>query len=506
MVFWIAIGLVAAGPPREPPPRAAAGRRLACAEGCGLGLVLGAVVFAFVSRFSFDRISPGQLLLSSLTLRERSGGASHLVEGVLLPTLLGGTLILTSAVGETVSRRRLAAAFTALWGALLAAGIAAAAATIAARLTPIPGADSTPAVAAAQARYLVCLSVGSLGVFALIGAAWAWCLSAGLSAEAAAARKPWALPFAASAAMAACLWFGCIEPAVADARAKWAQVLMAAKRLEPAMAALEGAISADPGAPPFRFMLCDCAELSDSIRPDPQALKRAAGMVPARRADAALDRSAYYRGRMLLLSAADATGGEQRDEALESARWFGRAQELEPEYPLVYADAALVERDYLGEPGRVASHLRTMAGFITAPFAPDWCDYFENRSSSAREPKIKRFYAQRAAECLARAASGTPGDGKLCPRYLRLSILWHSLGERPDAIAAADMAAALGNSPERWRAEALLAQYGVEGGDASAALKHLDASIGMAPAESRENLRQLRAAILQRAPHAESGP
>ena len=348
MVFWIAIGLVGAGPPPEPPPSAAAGRRLACADGCGLGLVVGAVVFAFVSRFSFDRISPGQLLLSSLTLRERSAGASHLLEGVLLPTLLGGTVILTSAGGEAVARKRPAPGSTALGGALIAAAVAVASATIAARLAPIPGADVAPAEAAFQGRYLVWLSVGSLGVFALLGVAWAWCLSAGSAAKTAPARNPWALSLGLAAGMAACLWFGSIEPAVADARAKWAQVLMAAKRLEPALAALEGAVSADPGASPLRFMFCDCAELSDCVRPDPGALTRAAGMVPATRADGALDRSAYYRGRMLLLFAADSYGGEQRGRALESARCFGRAQELEPGYPLVYADAALVEREYSG--------------------------------------------------------------------------------------------------------------------------------------------------------------
>ena len=147
-----------------------------------------------------------------------------------------------------------------------------------------------------------------------------------------------------------------------------------------------------------------------------------------------------------------------------------------------------------------------MGGLIAGPFAADWCDYFETRSSNAREAMIKRFYAQRAAECVARAAGASPGDGKLCPRYLRLSLLWHSLGERPDAVAAAETAAAQRNSPEVWRAEALLAQYGIEGGDAAAALKHLDASIGLAPAEARESLRQLRAVILQRGPNSASGP
>jgi Tfp pilus assembly protein PilF len=110
-------------------------------------------------------------------------------------------------------------------------------------------------------------------------------------------------------------------------------------------------------------------------------------------------------------------------------------------------------------------------------------------------PALNPAYGRRGVEYFTKALAGPGGLPEEENARLRIAkgTLLMNLRQPGDARDCLLEATRLGETPDLWRAHAMLAELFLKAGDLSAAGPHLDEAIKRAPDEARLNLQQLKA-------------
>jgi hypothetical protein len=166
---------------------------------------------------------------------------------------------------------------------------------------------------------------------------------------------------------------------------------------------------------------------------------------------------------------------------------------FEPGEQIVIIDRALVASVFLDDQPGAEAGIKRADTLVSDQDAEGWSAFYQQSCFDARQPPIRRFYAQRGLAYCSRALTWAAREAKprfpidLCEGMLRLE-----LGERSLALAAFQRAAGDGDIHDGWKAEAMLAQIWADLGDQAAALTHAQLAFKGAPEGKRAALESLR--------------
>jgi hypothetical protein len=460
--------------------------------------------FAFINVISFEPVSIGSVLATSLTKLSMGGGPSHLIAIVLLPSWLGAVIAFSADEAWPVGGNGLPGTLLtgALASGLVGALFALAKAAQASAASKILGAVPPGAASSALEWHFNAMPLLLLTAVLMLVLFWGLCFCA---AETPAPgritpRERWTA-LATMAAASAIAWPACVNPVRADAMAGLANAMNRAARVTVAIDAYRRALDFDSNSSAYRFelaqLLAAMAEASGKREDFESYMREAESLEKDGRKISTLDQQgALMLGDIYAWWAAGQDDPERRLALARNARRsLDEAQAFKPvaEYALV--DLAAVDSITLGDPKGAAEALGRADAILQDHDLDSWFDAYAGMSSQARNSAFGRFYARRAFGLCAIAVEAA--EKRHQPTFslrLRGGILHYRLGELRAAQSDLQAAAREDHDADEWKAEGLLAATFSGLGDPQSALGHMKKAVELAPEQPRA---ALQAALAQ---------
>jgi tetratricopeptide (TPR) repeat protein len=203
----------------------------------------------------------------------------------------------------------------------------------------------------------------------------------------------------------------------------------------------------------------------------------------------------YFLGNVLMRQAFEMPAGAEREATAQRARAaFAAALRYAPNTEVAWFEASLVERDLLGEKVAADAFLARADGIATTVDPVIFGEQYSYQMQTTASPTLNPTYGKRGVEYFTRALE-RPGI-LLAKENARLRVVKGTLlinlrrpAEARDCLLEATR---LGETPDLWRAQAMLAELFLKAGDLAAAGPHLDEAIRRAPDETKRNLERLK--------------
>jgi tetratricopeptide (TPR) repeat protein len=204
----------------------------------------------------------------------------------------------------------------------------------------------------------------------------------------------------------------------------------------------------------------------------------------------------YFLGNVLMRQAFEMPAGAERESTARRARAaFAAAVRYAPNTEVAWFEASLVERNLLGEKTTADAFLARADGIAATMDPGAFGEQYSYQMQTTASPALNPAYGRRGVEYFTKALAGPGGLPEEENARLRIAkgTLLMNLRQPGDARDCLLEATRLGETPDLWRAHAMLAELFLKAGDLSAAGPHLDEAIKRAPDEARLNLQQLKA-------------
>ncbi len=204
----------------------------------------------------------------------------------------------------------------------------------------------------------------------------------------------------------------------------------------------------------------------------------------------------YFLGNVLMRQAFEMPVGAERQSTARRARAaFAAAVRYAPNTEVAWFEASLVERELLGDKA-AADGLLARADGIAATVAPViFGEQYSYQMQTTASPALNPAYGKRGVEYYTRALEAPGGLPTAEQARLRVAkgTLLVNLRQPGKARDCLMEATRLGETPDLWRAHAMLAELSLKAGDPATAGPHLDEAIQRAPGTARRNLQRLKA-------------
>ena len=208
-----------------------------------------------------------------------------------------------------------------------------------------------------------------------------------------------------------------------------------------------------------------------------------------------VNRADYYLGRVYLHWALRESGATRAELARKASSSFDQARAFEPHTEPVWSESGLV--DLLLHKDATAAKLKfKRAGELASRSFIAWAEFHSGRSLHSRDASMKQQLAVIADHYF----DGAILDTKLAKEFtsrvrVNKGLLQLMTNQTDAAIANLDEAVKLGVEYDQWEIEMLLTEAFMQKADRTAARRHLERSVAMAPPEKRHMLRSLQSEL-----------
>lgn len=464
------------------------------------GIVMTALIFAFVHLDFAQAMSWQEILSVSLTRMRHTRAASHLVPLVVLTSLVLLAALVAAESARCGDCRGAAFRRTLLAAGGLAVGYAVGKAIHLAALGPLPG-KSVPVVEiigqAIRAEWLVTGFLLWAGVLVgLLG--WLCCREGSAELARSSRREIFTAALLAAGALGVsypvALRFTLADTALAAGDLRLSSPDLRTRQTAPAVFAR--AIRHDPWASEYRLRLADaCQNLAAAtdVRTGESYLDQAAANLAIGDRISPLSPASYALARLAMLRALAARQPEEKHRfAQEAQRHFERALRADPASDQMWVESAVVAGELLHDHAAAAEKMRATGHTVSARAAENWAEAYAGWSVHVGHPILSRAYAERGIFLYQRALEATfESRGSKFPLLIGQGTLHRNLRQFPEALAAFQAAAALPHRSDSWRADAMLAFTFADLEDRRAALVHSVKAMREAPPAAQEALREL---------------
>lgn len=208
----------------------------------------------------------------------------------------------------------------------------------------------------------------------------------------------------------------------------------------------------------------------------------------------------YFHANVLMRQAFEMPEGTERQSTARRARAaYAAALVYAPNTEVAWFEASMVERSLLGDVAAADASL-ARADRIAGKVDPIiYGEQYSYQMRTTANPVLNPAYGRRGVEYFTRALEAS--EGLPAAENARLLIakatLLVNLRQPSEARGFLLEATRLGETPDLWRAHAMLAELFLKAGDRDSAGPHLDEAIRLAPDEVGKNLRQLKSRVFR---------
>jgi tetratricopeptide (TPR) repeat protein len=465
-----------------------------------------ALVHAFITYYFTDAQTTGAVLESTLTRLLHNKAPSHLILLLLLPAYLAANLLLLTsrqnAMKGAESSKTLAVScivslgITAAWAAWKAGQIAA--------LGPLPQSSTPLAVMIRQSAVLENLALGFFLIVVMIPFAVA--LLSGCRQPG--SRRPRvAAPALLVAAVgttlcAAAIRFTQVPVLLNEAVADYARGL-GSMNLVPATAEFyQRAAGHAPRDLNSRIQgtkaLIGVAEKSTDTQEYLGILRKAEAFLQSGLKHGDRNVLNYYHANVLMRQALEMPAGAERVSTAQRAHAaYAAALRYAPNTEVAWFERSLVEKELLGDKAAADASLARADEIAETVDSVIFADQYAYQMQTTVSPALNPAYGKRGVEYYTRALKAPGGlpPAEQARLLIAKGTLLVNLRLPGDARECLLQATQAGETPELWRAHAILAELSLKARDLTAAGFHLDEAIRRAPDETRRNLQQFKARI-----------
>lgn len=208
----------------------------------------------------------------------------------------------------------------------------------------------------------------------------------------------------------------------------------------------------------------------------------------------------YFLGNVLMRQAFEMPAGAERESIARRARAaFAAAVRYAPNTEVAWFEASLVERELIGDQTSADAFLARADGIAATMDPVLFGEQYSYQMQTTASPALNPAYGKRGVEYFTRALEGPGGLSAKENARLRVAkgTLLVNLRQPGEARECLLEVTRLGETPDLWRAHAMLAELFLKAGELTAAKPHLDEAIRRAPDEARRNLQQLKARLFR---------
>jgi hypothetical protein len=292
------------------------------------------------------------------------------------------------------------------------------------------------------------------------------------------------------------MWFVVLVPERASMFLEEGLSMQASGRGSLSSGLFKHALSLNPRPFVYRSMLSeslitDSEAESDSSRAF-QLLAEAESVLKDSRPSRPINRKAYYLGRVYLHWALREVGTNRAELARKASDSFDQACAFEPHTEPVWSESGMVDLLLHGDAAAAKPKFERASQLASQSFIA-WAEFHSGCSLRSRDASMKQQYALIADEYF----DGAIRDSKLAKEFTsraRLSkgLLQLMTNQTDAAIANLSEAVKLGVEYDQWEIEMLLTEAFIVKADRTAARRHLERSVAMAPTDKRHMLRSLQ--------------
>jgi hypothetical protein len=470
------------------------------------GGIMAALIHAFITYYFTDARTTSAVLESTLTRLLHNKTPSHLILMLLLPAWLAANLLLLansrSPLRGAQFRRTLTVSCIASLG--ISTGWAVWKASQIAALGPLPQASSPLSTMTRQAVILENLALGFFLLVVIIPVAvavFSGCRQSG-SRRPRAAIPAWLVATGGTALCMATIRFTQVPVLLNEAVADYARGL-GSMNLVPATAEFyQRAAGHVPRDLNNRIQgakaLIGVAEKSTDTQEYLSILRRAENFLQAGLKHGDRNVLNYYHANVLMRQAFEMPAGAERESTARRARAaYAAALRYAPNTEVAWFEASLVERELLGDRAAADELLARADGIAETVDPVVFGDQYAYQMQTTASPALNPAYGKRGVEYYARALDAPGGLPAAEQARLRIAKGTLLVNLRQPAAARECLleATRLAETPDLWRAHAMLAELSLKAGEHAAARLHLDEAIRRAPDRSKPGLQQLRALL-----------
>ena len=206
----------------------------------------------------------------------------------------------------------------------------------------------------------------------------------------------------------------------------------------------------------------------------------------------------YYHANVLMRQAFEMPVGAERESTAQRARAaYAAALRYAPNTEVAWFERSLVERELLGDKAAADASLARADEIAETVDPVIFGDQYAYQMQTTVSPALNPAYGKRGVEYYTRALEAPGGLPPAEQARLRVAKGTLLVNLRQPAAAGECLLVATrqGETPDLWRAHAMLAELSLKAGDHAAARLHLDEAIRRAPDRSKPGLQQLRALL-----------
>ena len=469
------------------------------------GGMLAALCHAFITDFSPQAASAGEILRHSLTRLVHNQEPSHLVFRLLVPAWLGALLLLACCQGKGYGRWR-GYAFSGVLSFLIAAAWSFWKAGKLAEAGGFPAPATPLAEVIRKASQLENLAVGYF-LFLLVMVMLVAVLLDFMSGRVV-LRRP-GVPALAAAVIAGVSCAFAIRATQLPLLAGQGSVALASRlgALQQHQSATEIHLRVLRHNPRDIFSRIDGSKAAMAVAERSQdsgeCLRAMRGAEKILQDGLRLNyRNVlhYFLGNVLMRQAFEMPAGAERESTARRSRAaYAAALVYAPNTEVAWFEASLVERNLLGDQAAADARLARADGIAATVDPVIFGEQYTYQMQTTANPVLNPAYGKRGVEFYTRAIDGAgalPAE-KRARLLVAKGTLLVNLRQPDEARGCLLDATRLGETPELWRAHAMLAELFLKAGDSKAAGPHLDEAIRRAPDEARQNLQQLKAHVFR---------
>jgi tetratricopeptide (TPR) repeat protein len=208
----------------------------------------------------------------------------------------------------------------------------------------------------------------------------------------------------------------------------------------------------------------------------------------------------YYHGNVLMRQAVEMPAGAEREATARRAHAaYEAALIYAPNTEVAWFERSLVERILLGDKAAADASLARADEIAATVDAVVFGEQYSYQMQTTVNPVLNPAYGKRGVDYFTRAlvgAASLPAE-KRADLLVTKGTLLVNLRQPGEARACLLEATKLGETTDRWRAHAMLAELFLKAGDRASAAPHLDEAIGRAPDAPRRNLQELKARVFR---------
>ena len=460
-------------------------------------LMLVCLLFAFIQRYSVDRLSVLAVLQQALTQLDNGDRTNpYLLPLFFVAWLWCGLAFALDQARENSGRGwRKHLLITLVVSILFAGAYAWLTAFQISKVGPVPDSSASSESVLQQCSGYILICLVFLGI--LVGFVFwiGWLISRNVTLPRGKPGPVFAAGLFSAAAAILLVSFTTIRFLRADVSCRWAKVLGTVEDVRQAADVLKYTLSLNPRPLVYRGSLEEVCVFLAKTAPDKSQFE--ARMTEAEQGLLAascegLDRGAYELGQFYLEWATDETDPASRLRlAPKAAAALERALALEPNTEVVWRQSAAADILLLGKKAEGQAKIQRAAELSRNQDPRGYANYYAARSSAAGSLLLKRQYGSYAMEYYDKALKNTATTGaatfSIQMAKAKLAI---DLGDADQAIAALSQAANMTEEPDYWQAEKALASIYAARGDTASSEQHLArAKEGMAAARQSAPLK-----------------